>query len=73
MICASSSAEISPLILPNKPANKNLKLRAMAATPPERIALPRREQLAYASFLEIILSDEVNHGGGRNPRTNGFT
>lgn len=32
----------------------------MAATLPERIALARREQLDYASFLEIILSDEVN-------------
>ena len=32
----------------------------MAATLPERIALARREQLDYNSFLEIILSDEVN-------------
>ena len=32
----------------------------MAPTLPERIALARREQLDYASFLEIILSDEVN-------------
>ena len=35
----------------------------MAATLPERIALARREQLDYASFLEIILSDEVKPPG----------
>ena len=44
---------------------KNLKLGAMAATLPERIALARREQLDYASFLEIILSDEVNRRAHR--------
>ena len=37
----------------------------MAATLPERIALARREQLDYASFLEIILSDEVNRRAHR--------
>ena len=37
----------------------------MAATLPERIALARREQLDYASFLEIILSDEVNRRADR--------
>ena len=37
----------------------------MAATLPERIALARREQLDYASFLEIILSDEVNRRAQR--------
>ena len=31
----------------------------MAATLPERIALARRDQLDYASFLEIILADEI--------------
>ena len=45
--------ELTPLL-------KRLQLGPMAATPPERIALARRDQLAYASFLEIILSDEVN-------------
>ena len=35
------------------------------ATLPERIALARREQLDYASFLEIILSDEVNRRAHR--------
>ena len=39
---------------------KRLQLGAMAATLPERIVLARREQLDYASFLEIIFSDEVN-------------
>ncbi len=37
----------------------------MAATLPERIALARREQLDYASFLEIILSGEVNRRAQR--------
>ena len=37
----------------------------MAATLPERIALARRGQLDYASFLEIILSDEVNRRAHR--------
>ena len=47
------------------PLLKNLKLGAMATTLPERIALARREQLDYASFLEIILSDEVNRRAHR--------
>ena len=42
------------------PLLKQLKLGAMADTLTERIALAHREQLDYASFLEIILSDEVN-------------
>ena len=33
--------------------------------PAERIALARRKQLDYASFLEIILSDEVNRRAHR--------
>ena len=45
--------ELTPLL-------KRLQLGPMAATLPERIALARRDQLDYASFLEIILSDEVN-------------
>ncbi len=44
--------ELTPLL-------KSLKLGALSATLPERIALARREQLDYASFLEIILSDEA--------------
>ncbi len=46
------STDLTPLL-------KRLQLGPMAATLPERIALARREQLDYASFLEIILSDEM--------------
>ena len=47
------------------PLLKRLQLGPMAATLPERIALALREQLDYASFLEIILSDEVNRRAHR--------
>ena len=50
--------ELTPLL-------KRLQLGPMAATLPERIALARREQLDYASFLEIILADEI---GRRRPQ-----
>ena len=40
------TTELTPLL-------KSLKLGALAATLPERIALARREQLDYVSFLEI--------------------
>ena len=52
--------ELTPLL-------KRLQLGALAATLPERIALAlaRREQLDYASFLEIIPSDEVNRRAHR--------
>ena len=50
--------ELTPLL-------KRLQLGPMAATLPERIALARRDQLDYASFLEIILSDEVNRRANR--------
>ena len=50
--------ELTPLL-------KRLQLGPMAATLPERIALARREQLDYASFLKIILSDEVNRRAHR--------
>ena len=52
------TTELTPLL-------KQLKLGAMADTLTERIALARREQLDYASFLEIILSDEVNRRAHR--------
>ena len=42
------------------PVLKRLQLGPMADTLSERIALAHREQLEYASFLEIILSDEIN-------------
>ena len=50
--------ELTPLL-------KRLQLGPIAATLPERIALARRDQLDYASFLDIILSDEVNRRAGR--------
>ena len=43
-----------------KPLLKRLKLGAMLSTLPERIALARREDLDYASFLQVILTDEVS-------------
>ena len=52
------ATELTPLL-------KRLQLGPMAATLPERIALARRDQLDYASFLEIILSDEVNRRADR--------
>ena len=52
------NVELTPLL-------KRLKLSAMLDTLPERIALARRDQLDYASFLEIILSDEVNRRENR--------
>ena len=54
----TKTTELTPLL-------KRLQLGPMAATLPERIALARREQLDYASFLEIILSDEVNRRAHR--------
>ncbi len=41
------------------PLLKRLKLGCVLATLPERLALARREQLDYASFLQLILADEV--------------
>jgi len=49
----TSTNDLSPLL-------KRLKLGAVLATLPERLALARREQLDYAAFLQIILTDEVN-------------
>ena len=49
----TTTAELTPLL-------KRLKLGAMLNTLPERVALARREQLDYASFLQVILADEVN-------------
>jgi len=47
-----ASAEFAPLL-------KRLKLGALLPTLPERLALARREQLDYAAFLQILLTDEV--------------
>ena len=38
---------------------KRLKLSAMLATLPDRVAFARKEKLDYAQFLELVLSDEV--------------
>ena len=54
----TKTTDLTPLL-------KRLQLGPIAATLPERIALARREQLDYASFLEIILSDEVNRRAHR--------
>ena len=50
--------ELTPLL-------KRLQFGPMAATLPERIALARLNQLDYACFLEIILSDEINRRADR--------
>ena len=52
------NAELTPLL-------KRLKLGPMMDTLPQRIALARREQLDYSSFLEIILTDEVSRRENR--------
>ena len=38
---------------------QGLKLGAVLNTLPERVALARRDQIDYASFLQIILTDEI--------------
>lgn len=38
----------------------------MLNTLPERLALARRDQLDYASFLQILLADEVTRRDNRN-------
>ncbi len=42
------------------PLLKRLKLGALLPTLPERLAPARREQLDYAAFLQILLTDEVS-------------
>ena len=42
-----------------KPRLKRLRLGYLLNTLPERLALARRDQLDYATFLQIILADEV--------------
>ena len=48
----TSAQDLAPLL-------KRLKLGALLATLSERLALARREQLDYAAFLQILLTDEV--------------
>jgi DNA replication protein DnaC len=49
----STTTELKPLL-------KRLKLGQMLNTLPERLALARRDQLAHAAFLQILLADEVS-------------
>jgi DNA replication protein DnaC len=49
-----------------KPLLKRLRLGYMMDTLPERLALARKDQLDYAAFLQIILSDEVIRRDNRN-------
>ena len=52
-------------VIERTPLLKRLQLGPMAVTLPERIALARRDQLDYSSFLEVIPSDEVNRRADR--------
>ena len=49
----TTANELAPLL-------KRLKLGSILNTLPERLALARREELDYATFLQIILADEVS-------------
>ena len=49
----TTTPELTPLL-------KRLQVGAVLNTLPETVALARREQLDYASFLQIILTDEIN-------------
>ena len=49
-----------------KPLLKRLRLGYLLNTLPERIALARRDQLDYATVLQIILADEVTRRDNRN-------
>ncbi len=55
----STTSELKPLF-------KRLKLGAMLDTLPERLTLARRDQLDYATFLEILLADEVERRDNHN-------
>jgi len=49
-----------------KPLLKRLRLGYLMDTLPERLTLARKDQLDYAAFLQIILSDEVTRRDNRN-------
>jgi DNA replication protein DnaC len=49
-----------------KPLFKRLKLGGILDTLPERLALARRDQLDYAAFLQILLTDEIQRRDNRN-------
>ncbi|MFC1981277.1 ATP-binding protein, partial [Chloroflexota bacterium] len=48
-----------------KPLLKRLRLGYLLNILPERLALARRDQLDYATFLQIILADEVTRRNNR--------
>jgi len=56
--CMTTTSELKPLL-------KCLRLGYLLNTLPERLALARRDQLDYASFLQIILADEVTRRNNR--------
>jgi DNA replication protein DnaC len=49
-----------------KPLLKRLRLGYLLNTLPERLALARRDQMDYAAFLQILLSDEITRRNNRN-------
>ncbi|MDD5082766.1 MAG: IS21-like element helper ATPase IstB [Dehalococcoidales bacterium] len=49
-----------------KPLLKRLRLGYMMDALPERLALARKDQIDYAAFLQILLSDEVIRRDNRN-------
>jgi DNA replication protein DnaC len=49
-----------------KPLLKRLRLGYLLDTLPERLTLARQEGLDYATFLQILLSDEVTRRDNRN-------
>lgn len=49
-----------------KPLLKRLRPGYLLNTLPERLVLVRRNQLDYASFLQILLADEVTWRNNRN-------
>ena len=57
-----SANDLGPLL-------KRLKLGNMLPTLPERVALARCDSPDYLSFLQIILSDEVNRRDGNRLQT----
>lgn len=48
----TTTSDLAPLL-------KRLKLGAILNTLPERLSLARRQEIDYAAFLQIIITDEV--------------
>jgi len=49
-----------------KPLLKRLRLGYLLNILPERLALARQDQLDYATFLQVLLSDEITRRDNRN-------